>query len=82
MQIKDMLKFGRVFLTPAFFEYLFGRVGVGEDLQKHIRKTNIKIIKKKVKNVRKYIDKSRRWSYNKFNKREEKTLKNPRRVLQ
>ena len=35
----------------------------------------------KNKNVRKYIDKMRKWSYNKLNKREEHSLK-PRRVLQ
>jgi len=48
-----------------------------KDLQKRIRKSNIKIIKKNFENVRKYIDKKQRWSYNKINKREEKTLKKP-----
>ena len=48
-----------------------------KDLQNNIRKYNIKIIKKKIKNVRKYIDKTGKWSYNKFNKREEITLKKP-----
>jgi len=45
------------------------------NLQKHIRKTNIKINKNKIENVRKYIDKLGKWSYNKLNKREEKLLK-------